>query len=301
MNSRLKLLHNSQIDIERWDKVIFNSPNSRVYAKSWMLDIVHQDWNGLIYGDYEYIMPVVFAKKWGIEYVYQPIYAQQHGIFPPPSSEITKSFIDFLSKRFRYVDISLNSMNLVHDSNLNIEGRANYLLSLRPEYESIFKSYTENCRRNIKKAGKLNDFSDQVTFEEFMQFYIANNKADFNDTVVVNLKKIISKSLVTGLGEIHGAYSKMNQLTGASFFLKDKDRRISLCSVSSEEGRKNYSMFFIIDNYIRNNASKPLILDFEGSIIEGVAEFFSRFGAEPEIYQHIKFNRLPWLIKIFKK
>ncbi|MBP7507340.1 MAG: hypothetical protein KA807_05950 [Prolixibacteraceae bacterium] len=301
MNSRLKLIHNSKIDIERWDKVIYNSPNSRVYAKSWMLDIVNEEWNGLIYGDYEYIMPVVYSKKWGIEYAYQPIYSQQHGIFPPPSPEITKCFIDFLIERFRYLDISLNSMNLVQDSNLKIEERANFLLSLRPEYEDIAKNYSNDCKRNVKKARVLNEFSDQVTIEEFMQFYIANNKVSLNDSVIGHLKKIVSKSLMSGIGEIHGAYSKRNQLTGVSFFLKDKERRISLCSVSSEEGRDNFSMFFIIDNYIRNNSSKSLILDFEGSIIEGIAMFFKRFGAEPETYQHIKFNRLPWPIKIFKK
>lgn len=301
MNSKLKFHHNSKIDIERWDRVVYNSSNSRVYAKSWMLDIVNKDWHGLIYGDYEYVMPVVFAKKWGIEYTFQPIYAQQHGIFPPPSPDITKSFIDFLIERFRYIDISLNSMNGVHDNNLKIEERANYLLSLNADYDSIANNYAGDCKRNIKKARALNEFSDQVTLEEFMNFYITNNKVSLNDAVIGSLKKIISKSLITGIGEIYGAYSKTNQLTGASFFLKDKDRRISLCPVSSEEGRENFSMFFIIDNYIRNNSSKPLILDFEGSIIEGIAKFFSKFGAEPEMYQHIKYNRLPWAIKLFKK
>ena len=100
MSNKITFKHNSEIDIQRWDQVVGDAVNSRVYALSWYLTILHPDWHGLVYGDYDYVMPVIFSKKWGISYMYQPVYAQQHGIFPPAKSEITDQFISFLQQRF---------------------------------------------------------------------------------------------------------------------------------------------------------------------------------------------------------
>ncbi len=301
MKSRLRFIHNSEIDIQRWDKVVDNSPNSRVYAKSWFLDIVNADWNGLIYGDYEYVMPLAFSRKWGVEYAYQPIFAQQHGIFPPPTPEVTSNFIGYLIERFRFIDISLNSMNLVRCGGLTITERNNYILSLKPEYEKIFDNFSISARRNVRKSIKKNDISEQVTLGEYMEFFSGINIADLKKGTINNLNNIISKSMSIGKGFLYGAYSRKNELTGAAFFLRDKDRLIYLSSVSSEEGRENLSMYFILDEVIKNFSSKPLLLDFEGSNIEGIAMFFNGFGAKPEIYQHIKLNRLPWPLKLVKK
>ena len=60
-------------------------------------------------------------------------------------------------------------------------------------------------------------------------------------------------------------------------------------------------MFKIVDAFIREHAGSELILDFEGSNIPTVARFFAGFGARPEIYQGVSFDRLPLFLKRLRK
>jgi hypothetical protein len=60
-------------------------------------------------------------------------------------------------------------------------------------------------------------------------------------------------------------------------------------------------MFLLIDTFIQNNSGKNLILDFEGSNIPGIARFYKGFGAMAETYYSVHQNRLPRLLRIFKK
>jgi len=301
MDSNIKFVHNSEIDLEKWDQVIDASPNARVYANSWFLDILNPDWHGLIYGNYNYVMPVVFSKKWGIEYAYQPIYAQQHGIFPPSTPAITAQFLGFLSHRFRFVDLSLNSMNLVACEGFKISERKNFILSLKDSYSSLCANYSGGCKRNLKKALQKNSISKGITLNEFMDFYVQNIKVKLDPSVLNRLRLIVAKAMAMNVGVIYGAYSDHNELSGVAFFLKGKNRYIYLAPVSSELGRKNSSMYAIIDDFIRSHSEQPFFFDFEGSNIDSIAHFFAGFGAKPEIYLHLKYNNLPWVIKLFKK
>jgi hypothetical protein len=44
-----------------------------------------------------------------------------------------------------------------------------------------------------------------------------------------------------------------------------------------------------------------MLLDFEGSDISSLAFFYSSFGATEEKYSAVKLNKLPALVKWFKK
>lgn len=301
MDSIIKFVHNSEIDLVKWDQVVDGSPNARVYANSWFLDILNPDWHGLIYGDYNYVMPVVFSKKWGVDYAFQPIYAQQHGIFPPSTPNITLQFLNFLSLRFRFFDLSLNSMNLVNCDDCQVTERKNFILSLKESYSSLYGSYTDSCKRNLKKASRINSISKNISLDEFMRFYVQNIKVKLDPAVLRCLRLIVAKAMVMNVGMIYGAYSDHNELCGVAFFLKGKNRYIYLAPVSSEQGRKNSSMYAIIDDFIKSHSEQPFFFDFEGSNIDSIARFFGGFGAKPEIYLHLKYNKLPWVIKLFKK
>lgn len=74
----------ADLDVAEYDRCIESSGNSPVYATSWFLGIMAEEWDVLVYGDYRHVMPVPHRRKLGIAYVYQPVFAQQLGIFPPP-------------------------------------------------------------------------------------------------------------------------------------------------------------------------------------------------------------------------
>jgi hypothetical protein len=301
MSNEIKFLHNSDIDIQKWDQVVGNAVNSRVYALSWYLNILQPDWHGLVYGDYIYVMPVFFSKKWGIHYMFQPIYAQQHGIFPPPEPEITEQFISFLQKKFRYFNVSLNSLNNFKKEGIEVRERKNFVLSLKNNYPDISEQYTTHTKRYVKKASLIANISSQLSPDDFLKMKDKYGKLSIEEKYRSKLNQIISSSIGNKEGVIYAAFSKHNETIGAAFFLKENARYTYLSSVLSPEGKKQRSMYAIVDTFIRDHAGQPVILDFEGSNIEGIARFFEGFGARIETYQHLKFNNLPWIVKLFKK
>ena len=54
--------------------------------------------------------------------------------------------------------------------------------------------------------------------------------------------------------------------------------------ITSEKGKANGAATFLIAELIASHAGKNLLLDFEGSMDEGVARFYKSFGAIEEHY-----------------
>jgi len=301
MNNEIKFLHNSEIDILRWDQVVGDAFNSRVYAFSWYLNILRPNWHGLIYGDYDYVMPVIFSKKWGISYMYQPVYAQQHGIFPPSGPEITERFISFLQKKFRYFNVSLNTFNDFQNKGVEIEERKNYILPLDKPYNDIWYQYSAHAKRYVRKAILSSNVLPGIKADDFFSLKQKYGKVASEEKHIYKLKQIIDHSLHENRGVIYGAFSANNELIGAAFFLKDNTRFTYLSSVLSDEGKQNRSMYAVVDKFVSDHAEQSCVLDFEGSNIEGIARFFEGFGASVETYPHLAYNNLPLLVKVFKK
>lgn len=301
MEKTIKFLHNSEIDIEKWDVIVLNAVNSRIYAESWYLDIIEPDWKGLIFGNYEYVMPVIAKSKFGICYAFQPTYTQQHGIFPTSTPDITGLFIDKLKELYPYFNISLNAFNVSVKSIVEVQIRKNFILSLNYNFSFIQSKFNTHAKRNIRKANKQCEVSNLITMDEYINLKSKFSQKGFTNDKKQKLKLIILKSLQNNKGVIYGAYTKQNELCAAAFFLKEEKRFTYLNSVSSPQGKSLRAMYAIIEKFISDYAGQPFLLDFEGSIIEGIARFFKGFGAEPETYQHIQYNNLPWFLKLIKR
>ncbi len=79
----IKHLKYEHIDKERWDDCIDQSFNGVIYAYSWFLDVVCEEWEALVEGDYERVFPINFRKKYGNQH-YLPalLYSTAGIVFP---------------------------------------------------------------------------------------------------------------------------------------------------------------------------------------------------------------------------
>ena len=296
MKNQIQYIKHHDIDSGKWERCIENAGNSRIYANIWHLDRTAVVWDALVWGDYEFVMPLPVRKKWGIQYVYQPLFCQQLGIFPKPANLVAELFYHGLFDRFRYCDVHINSQNPSTQTETCIEflPRQNFLLDLKYNYKSLAKSFATNTKRNIVKSGVNNlHYIAGIRLEEYLAFKEANLMDKVSKKDIEKLKSIISYGQYKGIGEIYGVYSSENSLCAAVYFCRWKDRVIYLNAASNNEGKKLGAMYFLLDSFIKTNAEQDLKLDFEGSMIPGVARFYSGFGAIPETYFQLKFNRLP--------
>lgn len=297
----IRYIKHIDIDSVKWNRCIDNSPNALIYAYFWYLNLVCNNWDAIVYGNYEYVMPVPIRYKFGINYVYQPYFAQQLGIFPAPSEKIQEYFSGELFKQFRLINYQINAqLNKANFSSFTLSERVNLVLTLSENYETISDRYTAHTKRNINKANKLKTkVSREISSEDYFNSF--KSRYPLASGEMNRLKQIVKSSQKNGTGEFYGVFSTNNNLCAAVFFLRSNKRVVLLSSFSIDEGRKNRSMFAIIDNFIQHNSNTALLLDFEGSNKESLARFYGGFGAQPEYYYHISSNKLPSFLKLFKR
>ncbi len=302
--SSLKYLKHESIDSGKWNNCIERASNSRIYANDWHLDRTAVIWDALVLGDYEFVMPLPIRKKWGISYIYQPLFSQQLGIYPSPPKKISTLFYKKLFEKIRYADIHLNSFNVSDgaEEQISFIPRKNYLLELNQDYKTLSNHYTKNTRRNISKARKNNlSLIVGIRLEDYMAFKQKNLVASVSKKDLEKLKSLIAFGQYKGFGEIYGVYSPDNKLCAAVYFCRWKERVIYLNSVADGLGKELGATYFLVDNFIQANAEKNMVLDFEGSMVPGVARFYRGFGAAPEMYFRLKFNRLPLPLRWLKR
>jgi len=303
----IKFVTSKDIDRAKWDQCIANSPFGIVYAYSWYLDRICQKWDALIWGDYLYIMPLVNNRKYGISYIYQPFFTQQLGVFSnfPTEPSIVDQLLNSIPEQFRLTDMDLNIGNILKTPNFGFRPNTTYHLNLQPDISEIRAAYNSNTKRNIQKAiqNKIS-ISPVIDIERFLEFTKDNlheKSPEIKQKHYQSLLKVIRYALDHQLGEIYGAWDSGNNLVASVFFVTSNQKCIYLAASSNQTGIEGSAMFLLIDTFIQNNAGKNLILDFEGSNIPGIARFYKGFGAMAETYYSVHQNRLPGLLRIFKK
>jgi len=293
---KIAYIHRGDIDTEKWDHVIAQSPAETIYGYSWYLDAVAARWSALVAEDYRFIMPVVWKKKAGLKYVYQPFYTQQLGVFSKEYVDpvLIKKMLSIIYKKFRYAGINFNVKNLVgEESPFGVDDKSNYTLRLSKEYEQHFSSFSSNAKRNIRKALSYpEEVERDLPVEELVALKRANDVIQRSEEDYLWLRKLLETIGSRGAGSVYGIRSG-TELSAAAFFAFSKTRAIYLVSASGQEGKERRDMFKIVDAFIREHAKSGIILDFEGSNIPSVARFFAGFGAQAEIYQAVSFSRLP--------
>ena len=116
--------------------------------------MVAPGWEGLVSDDYESVMPLVGNRKYGINYLYQPAFTQQLGVFSKLvlSEHLVNDFIEAIPRKFKFAEINLNTFNKFSGEVIESQSWLTHELDLIKPYESLAKSYSTNLRRNIKKA-----------------------------------------------------------------------------------------------------------------------------------------------------
>lgn len=293
---KIDFLKRKEIQVEKWDRLIAGSPAETIYPYCWYLDAVSDNWSALVVDDYRFVMPVVWKKKAGMKYMYQPFYTQQLGVFSREyvDPELIRKMLRILYKKFRFAGMNFNAKNLVGEEDpFIVDDKSNYVMLLNQDYDSQYRGFSTNAKRNIRKSIEFSDLVEKnLPVDELVRLKRENDvfkRSEEDYRWLVNLFETIQQR---GAGKIY-AIRTGREITAAAFFAFSNTRAIYLLSASSQEGKERRGMFRIIDAFISDHAGSGVILDFEGSNIPSVARFFGGFGAQPEIYQGVSFNRLP--------
>ena len=300
------LLHGG-IDKLKWDRCIENAANGLIYASSFYLDAMSDHWDALILNDYETVMPLVWKKKYGFQYLYQPFFIGSLGIFGNISDESVTLFLNAVPEHFRYADIDFKE-NIINPEkialkNAQVKKRNNFLLDLNKKYPEIYRDYKRLAIRMIKKAAenKVEIIRNCEPFE-VIDFYERNYKNEHKNIKPGDYKKLLSATNIAfEKGKAATWLAKKNGETIASYMvLKDEKFVYSLIGGSNQQGKKYGAFYLLTDAAIKEHADTKRVFRFEGSDKKGIAFFNSQFHPTPVHYYHLKLNRLPWPVKLLK-
>lgn len=264
-------LKRNQINDFLWNKTVESSSNPRIYALTWYLDSVCDEWWGITNKHYEWVFPVPISKKWGIiPWIAQPPFCQQLGCFS--RSEIDLKLIIKKLKFYPKILLNLHSKNKVNFANV----KKNSLLKLDIPYERIYKNYSDLRKRELKKIQSYN-YSLQLNenIENGLNFWLEEwkKKKFYQEKWCKILNRLIFNALNSNRLHFLSVYDD-NKIIGVSLFLIDFQRIIYLGGTFTQKG-VNTLMF---DFTIRQFASKVKYLDFEGSNISTIQKFYESWG-----------------------
>ncbi len=294
-----------RIDKKRWDACIRSAENGLIYGYSFYLDAMAAHWDALVMGDYEAVMPLTWKKKYSIRYLYQPYFTASLGVFGNNlSAGILAAFLQKIPAQFKYWDICFNHGNYFEPEGFRLFERMNYVLPLQETYESLYQHFRDNIKRNIKKAEKLQCVPrKELPVEAVIAVAREQSKefASINDADFDRFKKLFGQLKEAGQALTYGVYSPGEELLSAAVFFLD-DKRAYYILVGNHPNSKAFgASHALIHAFIKDHAGTKLLLDFEGSDISSLAFFYSSFGAREEKYPAIRLNRLPPLLRLFKK
>jgi hypothetical protein len=262
-------------------------------------------WDALVEDDYAAVMPLCRRRKYGFDYLYQPSFTASLGVFGNhPDAPMLKRFLDHIPARYRLWDIYLNHENCAIPAGYSFQLRRNYVLPLGAAYVELETCYREHTTRNIRKALRGGyRVSSGTAVSEVIKLYKAQSRPGrkIPETDLNNFLSLCARLAARGMLQSRGVVHPTGRLVSAAIFFIGLGRAIYIMAANSAEGLQAGTSHLLLDDFIRENSGKDLLLDFEGSDAPGVAFFYSSFGAQEEKYPALRVNRLPLLLRWLKQ
>jgi hypothetical protein len=277
--------------------MIMDSSNGLVYALSKILDKLSPGWCALVSGNYDTVMPLTQRTKYGVRYLYQPPFLQQLGVFGSFNEETTRQFIAAAKENFRFAEIHLNHTNHYPGTVY----RQNYILPLENTYEEIAGGFSTALAKNLKRATNAGlNYTHSNAIESNVNLNYRLIGSNISSVKRSHYDAIIEIAATAAEHVICREVWNGEELQASCVCFIDHRRVYFIMSTVTETGKFNQANHFLIHQLIREFAGQPMTLDFEGSDLPGVAEFYKGFGAVEQPYYFLKWNNLPWPLRLFK-
>ncbi|MFD1144398.1 GNAT family N-acetyltransferase [Larkinella insperata] len=314
----IRYLDRSALDPDRWDDCVRASSQRLVYAASWYLDALTTGdkapyWGGIVaeeQGGYVAVMPVVYKKKYGIRYAFQPDYCQQLGVFSRSGVDLQTVFPEFwklLNRHVKWVvSYRFNEKNeheLSFPAGLPLVKRSNHVLPLDKPYAEIYKGYATDRKSNLNRARNTAWVVEESRdVRPLIQLHRTHNEEkavggiDLDLTIYDRFAQAVDGLHQRGLVRIWMARKEGEQMPEAGgVFVMDANRIIYLFNGASVAGRKQQARLWMINRLVEEFAGTPLEFDFESPAVgaESVKAYYRSFGAESRLYTEISYNHLP--------
>ena len=313
-----KLLIRSQVPDAQWDLFIAQSQQRIVYAYSWYLDTVCDDWHAFVWPsaeDFQIVMPVPIKRKVGFKVVQQPLFCQYLGIFSRNEllSDQVNLFLHALFREFSYISTysfsphnhTILSPILSRFPALNPVLNHTFWLNLNHS-EKIRSEYSLSRRSNLRQSAKFGwePIRNSLDMEPIINLFRSNHalgiQGGVDEKAYVLLSRLFEKLIEKQCAEL--CYAGLNNdIHAGCLFVREGNTTIYLFNAADDTGRKYHARTYLLDKYFARQAGSHLIFDFESPEIRSIASFYESFGAAKIPFISIRQNNLPFPLKLIHR
>ena len=298
---QINIIPSNRINKENWNDCIERSANNLIYAHTYYLDQLADNWNGIVVNDYECVMPVPWRKKLGIRYCYDVPFIQQLGYFNTVAIDHT-ILVDAFFSFIKYGHYNFNYNNHAIADLPGVKTATNFIIHLTDK-ESIPNNFTIGFKQSLQNASE-NDLSyavatslEAIEMYKYLYGHTLKNIHDYDYKKLTALTKILSPQNKCVARKITG---NNGQTLSIVLLLKEGRRLYNIINATNSEGRKTEANYFLYAQLLNEFAGKGLLFDLEGSELPGVKNFYKKLGSIDQPYYRMKINNLPFPVKLMK-
>ena len=283
----VRFIKAEDIDRAKWNSCVHYANLGNIFGYHWYLNNVIKEWDGLVEGDYESVMPLI--KRKGNFFSKPSLYTHEllanTGIYSVHvlSEKRIRTFLEAIPVDYKKWQFRLNEgMKVPSNFDLKIKDqKTNGLLLLKEPYDAITKNYQPALLQKLERAKLAELFSvNNLKPEVLVDLYKAHDR-QWKEKNYHTYLRIMYNALHRGWGLLTGVKNKKDELLAANFFIFSHGRLMSLLPVVTSSGLQNGALEFLFDWTIRIQADKPLILDFN---VEKIGSFERQFGITESPY-----------------
>ena len=297
-------LKHDEIDRDRWDDCIRNTPGAKPYGYSWYLDIIVPGWEALTEDNYNSVFPLPGFRKYGIHYIATPAFLQQLGVFSQvmPAADIVIEYLNRIPDYYRFIDLCINQQTS-HPRFITTAG-VDYLLDLSPGYEMLYRNFSRNCKRNIAASlQNKTEFAEDIKPADLVRLFLLNKGKEIKNIKSQHYKRLenlMEYCVMNGKGRIVGVRNDLKKLIFGLFYIEINRNKTMIFLVNTPESYDLRIGHFVYNELIKESAGSEAYFDFAGSAIPSIALFMESFGSKNIPYYRVYRNRLPWPIRLLK-
>lgn len=316
----IKFIPREEIEDKRWNGCVHYAINGLPYAYTWYLDNVAEFWDGLVWGDYEAVFPLVHQTVGSTKMLYQPALASQLGLFSlkPIDKRLMTEFMEAIPTEYSVWDFNLNSMNLPTIEAPQYIPLSSTYINLQPVYGEQQERYNKTVVDALKKTETLSlkikqDLKPEIVVEHFKN--TTGKALNLPESAYHSMLRIIYQAQHYGVGGGFGIYHG-DKLLASTFLLYSRVANLNLLPGLTADSLDN-GAYALIDLFIRNSAGSMRILDAGPFQTPAVTEIFKNYGGEKLEYfkvtkgelgnlkphggfQRAKTKNSPWYMKWFR-
>lgn len=172
-----------------------------------------------------------------------------------------------------------------------------YVLDNIKDHESVFAGFKSNLRNSIKKLGytfSIGETNDLAVFYEINKksWSVQDGKIPYT---LDYLQKLDDALINNGNRYIRLIKDANNNIVAGAYIVRDNHTAYNLMLGTDPNHRHSRAAEILLWDVIQEMSQYVDRFDFEGSMIEGVSQFFKAFGGKQQPYSVISKSKNKWI------